>query len=124
MYLIWTTALRTAGSVHGDGKVANRITRLTFFLGLRRFGCDKSSYGLKLVMLTCSILGFRSFLAYLVMSLCNHALSVMCRCHCHCRHHHHRCQHWHLCTALPVTGLIIETSYLTNLCSYAPSICT
>ena len=30
----------------------------------------------------------------------------------------------HLCTALPVTGLIIEASYLTNICSYAPSICT
>ena len=57
------------------------------------------------------------FLAHLVMSLCNHALSIMC--HCHCCHHH-----WHLCTALPVTGLIIEASYLTNICSYAPSICT
>ena len=30
----------------------------------------------------------------------------------------------HLCTALPVTALIIETSYLANICSYTPSICT
>ena len=29
----------------------------------------------------------------------------------------HQC--WCLCTALPVTGLIIEASYLTNICSYA-----
>ena len=29
-----------------------------------------------------------------------------------------------LCTALPVTGLITEASYLTNICSYGPSICT
>ena len=56
----------------------------------------------------------RWFLAHLVMSLCNHALSVVCRCH------RHRC----LCTSLPVTGLIIGASYLTNICSYAPSICT
>ena len=63
------------------------------------------------------------FLAHLVMSLCNHALSVMwcCRlCHWH--------WHWwcwrHLCTALPVTALIIETLYLANICSYTPSICT
>ena len=37
----------------------------------------------------------------------------------HCCWHH-----WYLCTALPVTGLIIEASYLTNICSYDPSICT
>ena len=56
-----------------------------------------------------------SFLAHLVMSLCNHALSIMwCCC----------CWHWHLCTALPVTALIIETSYLANICSYTPNICT
>ena len=68
-----------------------------------------------------------SFLAHLVMSLCNHALSVVCRCHCRrlCHWHpcrQHRCQC--LCTALPVTALIIETSYLANICSYTPSICT
>ena len=63
-------------------------------------------------------LHFWQFLAHFVMSLCNHALSVVC----HCRRHW--CQHQHLCTALPVTGLIIEASYLTNICSYAPSICT
>ena len=58
------------------------------------------------------------FLAHLVMSLCNHALSVVvCRCW-------RRCHHRRLCTALPVTGLIIKASYLTNICSYAPSICT
>ena len=71
---------------------------------------------------TVASLDFWGFLAHLVMSLCNHALSVVCRCHCH------QCQcchwHWHLCTALPVTGLIIEASYLTNICSYAPSIYT
>ena len=64
------------------------------------------------------------FLAHLVMSLCNHALSVVCRCRRRlCRR---RPCHWrrHLCTALPVTALIIETSYLANICSYTPSICT
>ena len=61
------------------------------------------------------------FLAHLVMSLCNHALSIVCHCHCRRCHWH---QHWHLCTGLPVTCLIIEASYLTNICSYAPSICT
>ena len=52
----------------------------------------------------------RRFLAHLVKSLCNHALSVVwcCRpCHWHWHHQHH------LCTALPVTALIIET-----LCLY------
>ena len=56
------------------------------------------------------------FLAHLVMSLCNHALSGRVspcrRCQCQCRR---------LCTALPVTGLIIEASCLTTICSYAPS---
>ena len=45
------------------------------------------------------------------MSLCNHALSVVWRC-CPCRHWHH------LCTALPVTALIIETLCLANICVY------
>ena len=36
-------------------------------------------------------------------------------------HRRHRC---HLCTALPVTALFIETSYLANICIYTPSICT
>ena len=58
------------------------------------------------------------FLAHLVMSLCNHALSVVWCC---CRHL--RCRQ-HLCTALPVIALIIETSYLANICSYTPNICT
>ena len=62
---------------------------------------------------------FSSFLAHLVMSLCNHALSIMWCCHCWCLHHH-----WHLCTALLVTALIIETFYLANICSYIPNICT
>ena len=45
-------------------------------------------------------------LDHLVMSLCNHALSVMCHClQCQC-----------LCTAVPVTALIIETSYLADIC--------
>ena len=38
--------------------------------------------------------GGLKFLAHLVMSLCNHALSIMCCCHhrqCHCQHHR---QHW------------------------------
>ena len=61
------------------------------------------------------------FLAHLVMSLCNHALSVVWWCHL-CRWHQHR---WHhLCTALPVTALIIETWYLGNICIYTPSMCT
>ena len=70
------------------------------------------------------------FLAHLVMSLCNHALSVVCRCRCRrhrCRLHlrHQRlCRHQHLCTAVPVTALIIETSYLADICIYAPSLCT
>ena len=55
----------------------------------------------------------------LVMSLCNHALSVVWCCHLCRRWHWH-----HLCTALPVTALIIETLYLANICSYTPSICT
>ena len=59
------------------------------------------------------------FLAHLVMSLYNHALSVMCHCHCH--PHWWHC--WCLYTALPVTDLIIETSYLINICSYILSIC-
>ena len=59
------------------------------------------------------------FLAHLVMSLCNHALSVVCRCRCRRRLCRRR-----LCTALSVTALIIETSYLANIRSYIPSICT
>ena len=59
------------------------------------------------------------YLAHLVISLCNHALSVVWCGHC-CHWHQHR----HLCTALPVAALIIETSYLANICSYTPSICT
>ena len=59
------------------------------------------------------------FLAHLVMGLCNHALSIMCHCQCH-QHHMHQ----HLCTAIPVTALIIETSYLIDICTYAPSLCT
>ena len=55
------------------------------------------------------------FLAHLVMSLCNHALSVVSCCR-----HWHQCRH--LCTAHLVTGLIKETSYLANICSYTPSI--
>ena len=69
-----------------------------------------------------SFFNFLQFLAHLVMSQCNHALSVMWCCHCH--QHQCWCWHWCLCTALPVTALIIETSYLANICSYTPSICT
>ena len=53
---------------------------------------------------------FLYFLAHLVMSLCNHALPIVCRC-CRCRHRH-------LCTAVPVTALIIETSYLADICTW------
>ena len=66
------------------------------------------------------------FLAHLVMSLCNHALSIVCHCRCRrrlCRRRPCR-RRRRLCTALPVTALIIETSYLANICSYTPSICT
>ena len=66
---------------------------------------------------------FWAFLAHLVMSLCNHALSVVCRCRRRRRRRPCR-RRRRLCTALPVTGLIIETSYLANICSYTPSICT
>ena len=67
-------------------------------------------------------------LAHLVVSLCNYALSGLCLCHWHhlcpcpclCLHPHPR----YLCTAVPVIALIIETSYLTNICIYSPSICT
>ena len=41
-------------------------------------------------------------------------------------HCHHHCQcHWycHLCTAVPVTALLIETSYLADTCTYIPNIC-
>ena len=73
----------------------------------------------------CSCPDLLTFLAHLVMSLCNHALSVVCCCRCRrrlcrwrrCRHRH---RHRRLCTALPVTALIIETSYLANICSYTP----
>ena len=34
------------------------------------------------------------------------------------------CWHQHLCTAIPVTALIIETSYLTDVCAYIASLCT
>ena len=37
-----------------------------------------------------------------------------CCCRCHC----------HLCTAIPVTALIIETSYLADICTCSPSLCT
>ena len=61
------------------------------------------------------------FLAHLVMSLCNHDLSIMCHWH----HHQCHCCHWCcLCTALPQTVLIIETLYLSNIFIYMPSICT
>ena len=48
-------------------------------------------------------------LAHVVMSLCNHALSIMC--HCCCQHLHNL----HLCAAIPVTALIIQTSYFTDI---------
>ena len=64
------------------------------------------------------------FLAHLVMSLCNHALSIMCHCCCHHQCHWQHQHHWHLCTAIPVTALIIETSYLTDIFIYAPSLYT
>ena len=47
--------------------------------------------------------------------LCNHDLSIVCHCHhCWCCHHHCHHWYWHLCTAVPVTALIIETWYLAN----------
>ena len=58
------------------------------------------------------------FLAHLVMSLCNHALSGVWCCHWH-----HPCLHC-LCTAVLVTALILETSYPANICINTPSICT
>ena len=66
---------------------------------------------------------FLAHLACMPMSLCNHDLSIMCHCcHCWCHHHHH-C--WcHLCTAVPVIALPIETSYLAHAWTYISSICT
>ena len=76
---------------------------------------------LDVIMVFPEVMAFSSFLAHLVMSLCNHALSMF---HCHCCHHCQHCCHCqHLCTALPVISLIIEASYLTNICSYVPNIC-
>ena len=78
---------------------------------------------IKVIILVIIALDFEEvwwFLAHLVMSLYNHALSVMWCCHCH----HQHCCHWCLFTALPVTALIIETLYLANICIYIPSICT
>ena len=67
---------------------------------------------------------FLAHLAYMPMSLCNHDLSVMCHCcwchHCHCHH----CWCHHLCTAVPVTALLIETLYLADTCTYILSIFT
>ena len=74
-------------------------------------------------LLAGSIIVQSSFLAHLVMSLCNHAPPIMRCCHCHCRCHQ-CCWCQHLCTALPVTPFIIGTSYLANICSYTFSICT
>ena len=62
-------------------------------------------------------------LALMLISLCNHELSVVWCCW-HCHHCWHHC-HWHcLWTVLPATGLITETSYLAHTCTYGPSICT
>ena len=62
-------------------------------------------------------LDFLAHLAYMPMGLCNHDLYIMCHCH-HCWGHH-------LCTAVPVTVLLIETSNLTDtyIYIYIPSIC-
>ena len=65
---------------------------------------------------------------WLIWHTCQWAYAIMVCPSCvivHCCHHHH----WHhcwccLCTAVPVTALITETSYLTNICTYIPSICT
>ena len=58
-------------------------------------------------------------------------LSVICRCHHHwCHHcqwqHWHHCHHWccRLCTAVTVTALLTEASYLADTCTYIPNICT
>ena len=60
------------------------------------------------------------FMAHSVMSLCNHALSIVLCCH-HC----HPCLHpCHLHTAVLGTALITETLYPANICICIPSICT
>ena len=69
-----------------------------------------------------TFVSFLAHLAYMPMSLFNHYLSIMCHC-CH----HWCCCCWHqhcLCTAVPVTVLFIETSYLVDTCTYIPNICT
>ena len=60
------------------------------------------------------------YLAHLVMSLCDYALSGMC----HWNHLHPHLHPPRLWTAVPVTALIIETSYFTNICTYSPNIFT
>ena len=53
---------------------------------------------------------FLAHLAYMPMSLCNHDLSIMCCCHHHFCHCCQQCHcHWccFLCTAVPVTTLLI-----------------
>ena len=71
------------------------------------------------IVFCCRVL---AHLTYISMRLCNHDLSIVCHCHhhwcCHCQHH----WHWHVCTAVPVTALLIETLYLAYTCIYIPNI--
>ena len=102
--------------------IVQTVCSSQFLSASKRLTCQK--YNFSLVSAQTHVI-YQSFLPHLVMSLCNHALSVMCHCCCRCWRHSHQCRwHWRLCTALPVTALIIQTSYLANICSYTPSICT
>ena len=60
------------------------------------------------------LVGFLGHLAYMP----NEPMQSCFVHRCHCR--------WqgHLCTAVQVTALIIETSYLAHIRIYAPDVCT
>ena len=57
--------------------------------------------------------------AYAIMICPSCVIVIHCWCHHHCCH---CCWCHHLCTAVPVTVLLIETSNLTDTCTYIPSI--
>ena len=118
--------------VHEGGKLHVELLRLDGNFAPLNFTIEKARYFLKLITrLTLNywssvksrFLHWRypnyhtticllAHLACMPMSLCNHDLSIVCRWYCHYRHCHWCC----LCTVVPVTGLIIETSYLADIC--------
>ena len=102
-------------------------SKCTRMIGCRSVWCYAKTVSFSNSIFTIASGRFLAHLAYMLMSLCNHDLSIVCHCHhCWCCHHHHHHHHWchHLWTAVPVTALLIETSYLAVTCTYTPSICT